>query len=107
MLEVVRVRCDLAAAAASLACVVAKRSTADCVCFRGETPEEVIDEAGEVDKMASALTSADVDVVSTMDVGLDRVVGNANLGVRDDGGLDDMVDVCGASRMSPCDARLG
>lgn len=44
------------------------------------------EDAGDVDRIASVLASTDV---STMDVGRDRVVGNASLGVLDDGGLEE------------------
>lgn len=50
---------------------------------------EVIEEAGEVDRIASADASTEVAVVSTMDVGLERVVGKASRGVRDNGGLEE------------------
>ena len=58
------------------------------MCLRGEAPVEVMDEAGEVERIASALVSTDVVVVSTMDVGRDRAVGNASLGVLDEGELE-------------------
>lgn len=89
VLEVVRLRCDLAAAAASFAWADASRSAADCVCFRGEAPVEAIDEAGEVERMASDVVSTEVVVVSTIDVGRARVVGKESLGVRVEGGLDE------------------
>lgn len=89
VLDVVRVRCDLAEAAASLACADASRSAADCVCLRDEAPMDVIDEAGDVERMASALVSTEVVVVSTIDVGRARVVGNGIRIVRDEDGLDD------------------
>lgn len=48
---------------------------------------EVMDEAGDVERRASAVVSTEVVVVSTIDVGRDRVVGNASLGVLMEGGL--------------------
>jgi hypothetical protein len=86
VLEDVRERCDFAAAAASLACAEASRSAAVWVCLWGEPPAEIVDDAGDVDKIASVLASTDGAVVSTIDVGRDLGVGNATLGVRDDEG---------------------
>lgn len=84
VLDVVRARCDLAAAAASFACADASRSAADCVCLRGEAPAEVVEEAGEVERIASLVASTE----STIDVGLERATGKASRGVRADGELD-------------------
>lgn len=42
---------------------------------------EVTEDAGEVESMASVLASTEV---STMDVGRERVVGNASRGVREE-----------------------
>jgi hypothetical protein len=47
---------------------------------------EVMEEAGDVERMVSGVASI---VVSTIEVGLDRAIGNASRGVRDDEGLEE------------------